>query len=165
MATELEDLKILGKAESVAEVIWGEVSRWDRFAKDTIGKQVVRSVDSIGANIAEGFGRFHFGEKIKFLYYSRGSLYETKYWINQASKRGLLKEQVAKELTRDLNILAKQLNQFIKSLKAQKQMKTTKISEEPVIYQAESDGDEQWLATDHQSPVSNLYSRERSEQL
>jgi len=79
MATSLEDLRVLAMAESVADAIWGQVARWNEFSRDTVGKQVVRAVDSIGANIAEGFGRFNFGEKLQFLYYARGSLFETKY--------------------------------------------------------------------------------------
>jgi four helix bundle protein len=81
MAIGLEDLQILKLAEAVADSIWKRVGGWDEFARDTVGKQITRSADSIGANIAESFGRFNFGEKLQFLYYSRGSLFETKYWL------------------------------------------------------------------------------------
>jgi four helix bundle protein len=33
------------------------VAEWETFAKETLGKQIVRSADSVGANISEGFGR------------------------------------------------------------------------------------------------------------
>ncbi|WP_313940727.1 MULTISPECIES: four helix bundle protein [Calothrix] len=49
-----ENLQVYQLAEKLADEIWNIVGKWDEFAKDTVGKQIVRSVDSIGANIAEG---------------------------------------------------------------------------------------------------------------
>ncbi|MFN3492060.1 MAG: four helix bundle protein [Anaerolineales bacterium] len=63
MPTSLEDLRVLNNTEQVADAIYKVASRWDDFAKDVVGKQISRSADSIGANIAESFGRYHFGEK------------------------------------------------------------------------------------------------------
>jgi len=56
----LEELEVYQLSEQLADLIWEICSSWEWFAKDTIGKQLVRSADSIGANIAEGFGRFSF---------------------------------------------------------------------------------------------------------
>ena len=84
MAATFENLRILQESEAIADALWKHVTRWDEFARDVVGKQLSRAVDSIGANIAESFGRFNFGEKLQFLYYSRGSLFETKYWLNRA---------------------------------------------------------------------------------
>jgi len=39
--------------------------KWDYFAKKTVGEQFIDAVDSISANIAEGFGRYHKKDKIK----------------------------------------------------------------------------------------------------
>lgn len=44
----------------IGEKVWKIVNAWDYFAKDTIGKQLIRSTDSIAANISEGFGRYHY---------------------------------------------------------------------------------------------------------
>ncbi len=90
MGTAFEDLRVLQSAEEVADGIWGQVVEWKSFAKDVVGGQLARAADSIGANIAESFGRFHYGEKLQFLYYARGSLFETKYWLNRALKRKLM---------------------------------------------------------------------------
>ena len=90
MATKLEDLRILRTTEDIADAVWKIVVQWDEFAKDVVGKQLAKAIDSIGANIAESYGRFNYGEKLQFLYYSRGSLFETKYWLNRAVVRGLL---------------------------------------------------------------------------
>lgn len=120
MATELEDLRILKTAENVADSVWRQVVVWDEFAKDVVGKQLARSTDSIGANIAESFGRFNYGEKLQFLYYSRGSLFETKYWLNRALTRGLMQEEEVKAYSAQLSEVARQLNTFANSLKSQR---------------------------------------------
>ena len=48
-----------------------------RLPKNTVGKQIVRSADSIGANIAEGTGRHNFQDNQRFVKIARGSLNET----------------------------------------------------------------------------------------
>lgn len=82
MAT-FDELQILKAAEVLADDIWQLVLRLSPFERDVVGGQVARAADSVGANIAEAYGRFHFGEKLQFLYYARGSLFETKYWIKR----------------------------------------------------------------------------------
>jgi four helix bundle protein len=63
----LEDLEVYQLAENFSDEIWFIVHGWDYFAKDTVGKQIVRAADSIGANIAEGYGGYHYKEKQKLL--------------------------------------------------------------------------------------------------
>ncbi|MEM7658810.1 MAG: four helix bundle protein, partial [Bacteroidota bacterium] len=76
----------------VGEVVWKEVDAWPFFAKDTIGKQIVKSSDSIAANLAEGHGRYSFKENLRFCFYARGSLVETQTWLQKANNRDLLSE-------------------------------------------------------------------------
>jgi len=54
--TNFEKLQVYQLSEKIADSIWNIVITWDSLAKDTVGKQIVRSADSIGANIAEGSG-------------------------------------------------------------------------------------------------------------
>jgi len=117
MSAAFEDLKVLKSAEVIADSIWKQVSQWDEFARDVVGKQITRSADSIGANIAESFGRYNFGEKLQFLYYSRGSLFETKYWLNRTSVRELMNQNDVQKYVADLTALARQLNTFASGLK------------------------------------------------
>jgi four helix bundle protein len=119
MATAFEDLRILQSAEGCADKIWKQVVQWDEFAKDVVWKQMARAMDSIGANIAESYGRFNFGEKLQFLYYARGSLFETKYWLNRAKTRDLMPSSDVQEYVSRLTDIAKQLNSFAESLKSQ----------------------------------------------
>ena len=117
MPATFEDLRILRAAEEIADSIWKIVVQWDMFAKDVVGRQIARSADSIGANIAESFGRYNFGEKLLFLYYSRGSIFETKYWLNRTGARGLMNSGQVLEHVGRLTHLARQLNSFAGSLK------------------------------------------------
>jgi four helix bundle protein len=117
MPATFEDLRVLKSAEEISDSIWKIVVQWDEFAKDVVGKQIARSADSVGANIAESFGRFNFGEKLQFLYYSRGSLFETKYWLNRTKVRGLMNSEEVQGYVNRLTDLARQLNAFAKSLK------------------------------------------------
>ncbi len=117
MAIGFEDLQVLKAAETIADSIWKRVAQWDDFAKDVVGRQITRSADSIGANIAESFGRYSFGEKLQFLYYSRGSLFETKYWLNRTQTRALMNSQEVQEYVDGLTALARQLNTFANGLK------------------------------------------------
>ncbi len=135
--TSLEDLRVLQLAESVADAVWNQTIGWKIFAKETVGSQLVRAADSIGANIAEAFGRYHFGEKIQFLYYhARGSLYETNYWINRAIQRQLLTAKEGSVYADNLSRMAQQLNTFVRSLKSQRTNSSTKtrLKEEPAVY-------------------------------
>src|SRR3978361_1109226 len=116
MSNRLEDLEIYQLAESFSDEIWFTVLEWDYFAKDTLGKQMVRAVDSIGANIAEGMGRFHFKENKNFCYFSRGSLIETKSWLTKAKTRSLISEQQYEEYLKKLATIHLKLNAYIKHI-------------------------------------------------
>jgi four helix bundle protein len=116
----LAEIEIYALADGIADKWWEVVCQWPSFAQDTIGKQLVRAADSIGANIAESYGRYHFSDKINFLYYARGSLYESKFFVERARKRGLVAEPVYCQMLDDLKLLAPKLNAYIKAKKAQK---------------------------------------------
>lgn len=120
MATDMEDLRLLQDVEALCDEIWDAVLQWDDHARRTVGEQLVRSADSIGANVAESYGRYAYGEKIQFLYYGRGSLYETKFWLRRAKQRGLIADENVARYSLDLDNLAKAINNFIRSLRSQR---------------------------------------------
>ena len=88
--TNFQKLDVYKLAEKLADEIWNIVIKWDALAKDTVGKQIIRSADSIGANIAEGDGRGSYQDHRKFIKIARGFLYETKHWLRRAYTRQLL---------------------------------------------------------------------------
>jgi four helix bundle protein len=124
-----EDLGVYCLAEDLGDRIWDIVLGWSDFAKNTLGYQLVKAADSIGANIAEGFGRFHFAENRQFVRISRGSLYETRHWLRRAYKRGLLKEEEVRELRNLLEELAPRLNAYISSIGKQERLAQQKASD------------------------------------
>lgn len=116
MITTLEDFKAYNLAMEIAEEVWKIVMRRKYFEKDTVGKQFVRAVDSIGSNLSEGLGRYHYREAKNFAYYSRGSLFETKTWLAKALNRELVnKDQHANILSR-LEVVGKMINAYINSI-------------------------------------------------
>jgi len=104
----------------LGDEIWNIVIKWDFFAKDTIGKQVVRSVDSIAANLSEGFGRYHYNEEKHFGYYSRGSLFETKTWLTKAFNRNLILESDYNRFIVEIDTIGVKLNKYINSIGTKK---------------------------------------------
>jgi four helix bundle protein len=111
-----ENLKVYQLAETLADHVWEIVRGWDNFANDTVGKQLVRAADSIGANIAEGSGRGSFQDNRRFVRVARASLYETRHWLRRAFKRQLLNEQAVAALKVILDELAPRLNAFLNSI-------------------------------------------------
>ncbi|MBC8525327.1 MAG: four helix bundle protein [Candidatus Cloacimonetes bacterium] len=113
------NLDIYRLAESLGDKIWEIVSKWDRFAKNTLGYQLTKSADSVGANIAEGSGRFHFTERKQFARIARGLLYETSHWLRRAYIRKILKEEEIKKLKKIMDELRPRLNAYINSIGTQ----------------------------------------------
>jgi len=113
---ELEDIFIYNFAMEIGEIVWNSLDNWDYFSKSTLGKQLIRAVDSIAANISEGHGRFHFKENRQFLYYARGSLAETKTWLLKAKNRSLINQSNYNNLFRKIETLRIKLNSYIQSI-------------------------------------------------
>jgi four helix bundle protein len=114
--TNFESLRVYKLSEELADTIWDVVIRWDSFAKATVGKQIVRAADSIGANISEGTGRGSFQDNRRFVRTARGSLNETQHFLRRAFKRKLLSRQDIEKLKPIVDNLAPQLNSYLKSI-------------------------------------------------
>jgi len=111
-----ENLRIYHLSEKLADRVWKSVSLWDGFAQDTVGKQLVRAADSIGANIAEGSGRGSSQDYRRFLRISRGSLYETLRWLRRAYSRKLITAKETTELRSIISELSPTLNAYLRSV-------------------------------------------------
>ena len=113
---DFEKLEVYKLAENLANEIWKIVIVWDYFSKNTIGKQVVRAADSIGANIAEGRGRYNFQDNKRFIKIARGSLNETIHWMRLAYKRKLLTAEQVDILKSIIDKLSPKLNAYLNSI-------------------------------------------------
>lgn len=96
----LNDVSAYKISFRLSNEVWQIVTRWDFFAKETIGKQFARAVDSVSANIAEGFGRRYKKDKIRFYYNSRGSSYEALDWLQKAKLRKVISQKEYKHILR-----------------------------------------------------------------
>ena len=110
----LQKITAYNTAYELSNQIWTIIIQWDYFSKDTLGKQYVRSVDSISANIAEEFGRYYKKEKIRFYRYSLGSLQESIDWTQKAIERNLLNFDQSEHVLTTLEMLPKEINHLIK---------------------------------------------------
>ncbi len=111
-----ESLEVYQLSENLADSIWKIAREWDHLAKETIGKQIIRSADSIGANIAEGTGRGSFQDNRRFVRNARGSLYETRHWLRRAHTRHLISPEAVKLIRPILNELGPRLNAYLRSI-------------------------------------------------
>ena len=113
----LEELEIYKIALGISDLAWDIYIELPKEFRFTQGSQFLEAADSIGANIAEGFGRFHYRDSLKFYYNSRGSLLELKHWnllllrrkLSSHGKLENMKELIEKEHLK--------LNSFINSFK------------------------------------------------
>jgi four helix bundle protein len=115
--SNFENLEVYYLAEEISDQIWMIVNAWKVFARDTVGKQLVRSADSIGANISEGAGHGTYRDNCNFIHYARGSLYETKHWLRRAYRRKLLSQEQINVLKPMIDELAPRLNAYLKSIR------------------------------------------------
>ena len=114
--TNFEQLEVYKISEVLSDKIWEIVGQWESFEKDTIRKQLLKSSDSIGANIAEGTGRGSFGDNKRFAKIARASLFETKHWLRRAYKRKLLSESQIDELKSLIEKLSPKISAYINSI-------------------------------------------------
>ncbi len=84
----------------------------------------MRAVDSISSNLAEGPGRYHYGESKNFAYYSGGSLFETKSMVDKGAFRVLIKEDESESIFSKLDVAGEMINTYINSIGGPKDPET-----------------------------------------
>ena len=111
---ELKNLDVYQLSRKLSSIAWIIFCRMNFEDKKHIGDQFLRSVDSIGANIAEGYGRFHYLDKVRFYYNSRGSHYEAfTPWLELMLEREKISRQEFESISETALILQVKLNNFI----------------------------------------------------
>ncbi len=116
---KIKELPAYANSYKLSKIIWQEVFNWNNFSKFSIGGQIIRSTDSVSANIAEGYGRYFFKEKIKFYYYARGSLQETIDWLRKSYDRKLISNEKLDEIKKLITKIEKDINILIYNTKKQ----------------------------------------------
>jgi four helix bundle protein len=110
--SDFEELEVYRLSEDLADEVWKIVIRWDAFAKQTVGRQLVDAADSVGANIAEGRGRRDTADHRRFVRIAWGSLNETQHFLRRAYRRNLLSSSQIQTLKRFLDPLPPKLNAY-----------------------------------------------------
>jgi four helix bundle protein len=111
---KLENITAYKIAFELSNYVWKVVIKWNYFERDTIGKQYVNAVDSISANIAEGYGRYTKSDKIRFYRISYGSLFESIDWTEKSKKRNLFADAEYSYIKEKLDVLPKEINSLIR---------------------------------------------------
>ncbi len=111
---KLNDIKAYKISFNLSNYVWEKVATWSYFERDTVGKQFVRAIDSISANIAEGFGRYNKKEKVLFYRYSYGSVKESLDWNEKSKIRKLITKDDYEHIFKELENLPKEINSLIK---------------------------------------------------
>lgn len=111
---KLADIEAYTIAFNLSNYVWGIVVAWKYFEKRTVGQQFVTAVDSVSANIAEGFGRYGKKDKIKFYRYANGSVFEALDWNEKSRIRELLSSEQYSHIFDELQKLPKAINRLVK---------------------------------------------------
>jgi len=110
----LQDLVVYQLARELSDLGWKVYETLNWRDKNIMGDQFISSIDSVGANIAEGYRRYHRLDKIKFYYNSRGSLSEAVgHWLDLLQKRGKAEQNLAEEIRMVSDELSLKLENFI----------------------------------------------------
>jgi four helix bundle protein len=113
---ELKNLEVYQLSRRLSSIAWEIFCRMNFEDKKHIGDQFLRAVDSVGANIAEGYGRFHYLDKVRFYYNSRGSHYEAfTHWLELMFEREKISDFEFRTINETALILQVKLNNFIKA--------------------------------------------------
>jgi four helix bundle protein len=112
---EFENLRVYRISEQLANEIWRIVQEWNSFNQDSLGKQIICSADSIGANIAAGTAHDNLNNQ-QLVRQARGCLFDTIHGLRLAWNRKLITENQAKKIKPIIDELSHQLNAYLKSL-------------------------------------------------
>ncbi len=114
---EIYELDVYKLSEELSDLIWYGFDAWPRKVQQTIGYQIIRSADSIAANLAEGYGRYTPADRKLFYRYARGSFEETKAWLRKLIRRKVIADKEIHKYTGIIDALGPKLNAFIRSTK------------------------------------------------
>ncbi len=144
----IEETDVYRRVADLSDEVWELVQGWKPLAIETVGRQLIRSMDSVGANLVEGDGRYSTNDSIHFFVIARASARESGFWIRRAKKRGLIRESVAEDLAVRLEHATRALNNII----TYRRNKGPGVKESTAIY---ADFSDKTKAPNTQHPTPN----------
>ena len=124
LKNDFRDMKVWQKCRDIRVAIWKLCKKFPAEEKYRLSDQMIRASRSSTANIAEGYGRYHFQENIQFCRQSRGSLYELMDHILTAEECEYIDQEKCEYLINEVVSAVRLLNGYIKYLKTQKERKS-----------------------------------------
>ena len=116
MVKDFDDLEIYRLALDLADWIYDLTTEFPTAERYNVTSQLRKAATSIGANIAEGYGRFHYKENIQFCRQARGSLSEVKYFLLFSLKRNYISMNNYEEFLKEYRNLQVKINNYINSI-------------------------------------------------
>lgn len=113
-----EDLECWKACRSLRRWCRGVVRLFPASEKYSLSDQLTRAARSTTANIAEGYGRFHYQETIQFCRHARGSCYEILDHILTAADEGYVTAETEKACRDQIEECVKLINGYIRYLKS-----------------------------------------------
>jgi four helix bundle protein len=120
MKSDFRDLDVWKKGKELRIFVFGLVKKFPDEERYRLSDQMIRASRSITANIAEGYGRYHFQDNIRFCRQSRGSIYELLDHTEVALECGYINNDEYLKLNGDLEELLALLNGYVKYLSGKK---------------------------------------------
>ncbi len=129
-----EDLDVYKSAREFRKTMYGVNRRLPNFEKFELGSQIRTASVSLTNNIAEGHGRFHYLDQIKFMLQSRGSLQEPMDDLNICLDESYISaDEIAALRDQGWDVL-RLLNGYLRWLRARKVSQTAALQEQPTQY-------------------------------
>jgi four helix bundle protein len=142
-----EDLEVYKAAREFRKAMYRVAKRLPDIEKFGLAGQIRRAAVSLTNNLAEGHGRFHFLDQIRFTLISRGSLEELIDDLNICSDENYLPSDEVVALKSTGWQVLKLTNGYLRYLRDRKFGSSLELHEIPQPYPATSDGNEsmEWL--------------------
>jgi four helix bundle protein len=111
-----EDLDVWKVGREIRKDLYGLANQFPKHEQYCLGQQVRTAAVSLTANIAEGYGRFHFKENIQFCRIARGSAYELLDHLIACTDQGYLDKSQHESLRGKLLRFVQLINGYIRSI-------------------------------------------------
>jgi len=126
MKSDFRNLEIWKMARSLRKDLRSLCDKLPTVEHYRLSDQLIRAARSVTANIAEGYGRYHYQENIQFCRVSRGSLYEILDHLTVCTDEGYISDEIFREFELKIENIVKKLNGYIKYLKHQRSLENDK---------------------------------------
>jgi len=134
-----EDLEVYQVAREFRKAVYRVAKRLPEEEKFGLASQIRRAAVSLTNNIAEGHGRFHFLEQIKFMLQARGSLEELLDDLNVCEDEAYLAAQESETLKQEGWRVHKLINGYIRFLRSRTTGDSSRFREGSSDYDLDED--------------------------